>query len=158
MDEGVSMMEKAAKKIHPIIKEVLDRLVKEKKRIKNKKNKKGSNVLFNFKDSSNNNLIEADIDQDIEDFMNSEGSKADINEQMKNQNFEIDNEFEEKLDMRAVLGYFDQNQWVNNINIGNIMQINPFSIDEFLTSNKNEYQLTRSSFLEKISLLAVGYF
>jgi len=38
------------------------------------------------------------------------------------------------------------------------MQINPFEIEEFMTNCKNEYQLGRNSFLEKISLLAVGYF
>ena len=60
--------------------------------------------------------------------------------------------------MRAVLGYLNQSEWISNINIGNIMQINPFEIEEFMTNCKNEYQLGRNSFLEKISLLAVGYF
>lgn len=97
-------------------------------------------------------MIDADID--IDELMKSDGSKY----AMDQPEFEIDHEFEEKLDMRAVLGYFNQNEWVNNINIGNIMQINPFSIDEFMTAHKNEYQLCRTSFLEKISLLAISYF
>lgn len=132
MDEGISMMEKAAKKIRPIIKEVVKRLVKEKSKNKN---------------------VENNI---IDDLLKSEDHEA-FDEIIRN-DFDTNDEFEEKLDMRAVLGYFNQNEWVNNINIGNIMQINPFSIDEFLTCHKNEYQLGRGSFLEKISLLAVGYF
>lgn len=60
--------------------------------------------------------------------------------------------------MRAVLGYLNQFEWISNINIGNIMQIEPIKIDEFMSSCKNEYQLGRSSFINKISLLAVGYF
>lgn len=39
LDEGISLMEKAAKKIHPVIKEVIKRLVKEKKRNKSIKTK-----------------------------------------------------------------------------------------------------------------------
>jgi hypothetical protein len=158
MDEGVSLMEKAAKKIQPIIKEVVQRLVGEKKRVRKQTNKKGSNVLFNFKDNPKQDVIDADIDKDIDDLMKSDGSKYDMENIMEKPDFDMDNEFEEKLDMRAVLGYFNQNEWVNNINIGNIMQINPFSVDEFLTCHKNEYQLGRTSFLDKISLLAVGYF
>lgn len=87
----------------------------------------------------------------------SEDSKYEVN-YIDKPEFEIDSEFEEKLDMRAVLGYFNQTEWVNNINIGNIMQINPISIEEFLVQHKNEYQLSRTSFLDKLSLLAVGYF
>lgn len=60
--------------------------------------------------------------------------------------------------MRAVLGYLNQFEWISNINIGNIMQIEPIKIDDFMSSCKNEYQLGRSSFINKISLLAVGYF
>jgi hypothetical protein len=30
---------------------------------------------------------------------------------------------EEKVDMRTVLGFLNQNEWVTNLNIGNIMQI-----------------------------------
>jgi len=60
--------------------------------------------------------------------------------------------------MRSVLGYFNQSEWIGNINIGNIMQINPFKNEDLMINTKNEFQLTRPSFLEKVSLLAVGYF
>lgn len=35
---------------------------------------------------------------------------------------EEDDEFEEeKPDMRSVLGFLNQNEWISNLNIGNIM-------------------------------------
>ena len=71
---------------------------------------------------------------------------------------QFEDEFEEKLDMRAVLGYLNQFEWISHINIGNIMQIEPFKIEEFMKFSKNEYQLSRKSFINKIALLAVGYF
>lgn len=39
---------------------------------------------------------------------------------------------EEKPDMRSVLGFLNQNEWIYNLNIGNIMQIQPISMKEFL--------------------------
>ena len=155
MDEGISLMEKAAKKIHPVIKEVLKRLVKEKKRKYNKK-KDGSNVLLDFKDKKDNNQEDVEIDKEIQEIIK-ENEEFNSKPQAKEQN-DSDGDFEDELDMRAVLGYLNQSEWISNINIGNIMQINPLQIDEFMNLNKNEYQLSRTSFLEKISLLAVGYF
>ena len=44
------------------------------------------------------------------------------------------------------------------LNIGNIMQIQPISMKELLSSCRNETELSRDSFLEKLSLLSVAYF
>jgi len=132
MDEGVSLMEKAAKKIHPIIKEVNRRLVREKKRKPKLKNKKGSNILFNFRDNEKVDNNETEVDKEIEEIIRSDDAKHEFEEIMNKNDNDSENEFEEKLDMRAVLGYFNQSEWISNINIGNIMQINPFQIDEFL--------------------------
>lgn len=63
-----------------------------------------------------------------------------------------------EADMRIVLGYLNQSELIQNLNIGNIMQIQTLSLDSLLFTAKNECQLNRSSFLEKISLLAVSYF
>ena len=35
-------------------------------------------------------------------------------------------------DMRSVLGFLNQNEWIHNLNIGNIMQIQPISMKELL--------------------------
>ena len=154
LDEGVSLMEKAAKKIHPVIKEVIKRLVKEKKRIPSTHKK--INNLLDQKNPGAQEILEVDKeieelikDEDVEfEFLNPSNAKLD----------DSDFDLEEKLDMRAVLGYFNQSEWIGNINIGNIMQINPFKNEEFMVNSKNEYQLSRPSFLDKVSLLAVGYF
>ena len=39
---------------------------------------------------------------------------------------------EEKPDMRSVLGFLNQNEWIYNLNIGNIMQIQSISMKDFL--------------------------
>lgn len=60
--------------------------------------------------------------------------------------------------MKNVLGFLNQNEWIQNLNIGNIMQMTPITIKDLLSSNRNEIELCRDSFLEKISLLGVSYF
>ena len=60
--------------------------------------------------------------------------------------------------MKSVLGFLNQNEWIYNLNIGNIMQIHPISMKELLSTCRNEVELSRDSFLEKISLLSVSYF
>ena len=60
--------------------------------------------------------------------------------------------------MRIVLGYLNQSELITNLNIGNIMQIQTLGMEELLLHAKNETQLNRSSFLEKIALLCVSYF
>ena len=64
----------------------------------------------------------------------------------------------DEADMRSVLGFLNQNEWIMNLNIGNIMQLTPMTMKDLLSSSRNEIELSRDSFLEKISLLAVSYF
>lgn len=62
-------------------------------------------------------------------------------------------------DMRSVLGFLNQNEWVYQLNIGNIMQLQPISLkNDMLSQCRNECELSRDSFLEKIALLSVSYF
>ena len=56
----------------------------------------------------------------------------------------------DEIDMRTILGFLNQNEWILNLNIGNIMQIQPVRMRDFLTFNRNESQLSRESFLEKL--------
>jgi len=67
-------------------------------------------------------------------------------------------EWHEEADMRSILGFLNQNEWVYNLNIGNIMQIQPISNKELLFIPKDEYELTWDSFLDKIAIISVGYF
>ncbi len=60
--------------------------------------------------------------------------------------------------MRSILGFLNQNEWVYNLNIGNIMQIQGVSNKDLLYIPWDEYELTRDSFLDKLAILSVGYF
>lgn len=61
-------------------------------------------------------------------------------------------------DLRHILGFLNQTEWIQNLNIGNIMQISPITMDELLRIRRNEECLGRDFFLEVISFLVVGYF
>lgn len=55
-----------------------------------------------------------------------------------------------KLNMKAVLGYLNQSEWLYLLNIGNIMQITPMTVHDLYTQNTFEVELTRDSILEKV--------
>jgi len=57
---------------------------------------------------------------------------------------------EDQIDMRTVLGFLNQNEWILNLNIGNIMQMSPVRMKDFMQTYRNEHQLSRESFLEKL--------
>lgn len=46
-------------------------------------------------------------------------------------------EYLEGVDMRSLVGYLNQNEWIYAINIGNIMQINLLSVSEVYSQNSN---------------------
>ena len=62
------------------------------------------------------------------------------------------------LDMKNILGYLNQGEWTQALSIGSIMQLQPFALRDLLEQGKNELELTRESFIGKVSLLAVAYF
>lgn len=62
------------------------------------------------------------------------------------------------LDMRHILGFLNQSEWISSLNIGNIMQISPIQHEDFLVNRRNEQEISRDSFLETVSFLIVGYF
>jgi hypothetical protein len=37
-------------------------------------------------------------------------------------------------DMKNILGYLNQNEWIYSLNIGNIMQIAPLTLQDFMSS------------------------
>lgn len=105
-EESLTLTEKTACKILPIVEEILRRMIKE------------DNPYF-------------------------------YNDQVK---------INEKADMRNILGFLNQNEWVYNLNIGNIMQISSISHTDLMYVPRTEYELSREAFLEKITILAVAYF
>ena len=62
------------------------------------------------------------------------------------------------VDLRHILGFLNQTEWIQNLNIGNIMQISALKAEEMAQVRRNEEALTRESFLDLISFLIVGYF
>jgi hypothetical protein len=56
-----------------------------------------------------------------------------------------------KLNMKALLGYLNQSEWLYLLNIGNIMQITPMTVHDLYSSHSFEIELTRDSILEKVS-------
>lgn len=56
-----------------------------------------------------------------------------------------------KLNMKAVLGYLNQSEWLYLLNIGNIMQITPLTVHDMYSNTSFEVELARDSILEKVS-------
>lgn len=48
-------------------------------------------------------------------------------------------QLEDQVDMRTVLGFLNQNEWILNLNIGNIMQIQPVRMRDFMQMSRNEH-------------------
>lgn len=63
-----------------------------------------------------------------------------------------------EADMKNILGYLNQNEWVFSLNIGNIMQISPLTLQDFMSCNGLVIELSREFILEKICFLCVSYF
>lgn len=61
-------------------------------------------------------------------------------------------------DMKNILGYLNQNEWIYSLNIGNIMQIAPLTLQDFMSSTAIQIELSREFVLEKLCFLAVSYF
>lgn len=120
-DPQLSLLAKTAIKLLPIAEEIQNRLVPE-------------NILLkeSFDELNNDELAQID-DQ--------------------NKNSKIKDEFNtqyDKVDMRNLLGYLNQSDWIWSLNIGNIMQISPLTMQDIYTTSSIEYELSRELVLEKI--------
>lgn len=127
-DPQLSLLAKTAIKLLPIAEELENRLVPEK-------------ILL--KESFD------DIDHE------------EIRQQENNDNPKAPQDFNtvfDKVDMRNLLGYLNQSDWIWSLNIGNIMQISPLTMQDIYTTSSIEYELSRELVLEKICFLAVSYF
>ena len=62
------------------------------------------------------------------------------------------------FDMKNILGYLNQGENLQTLSIGNIMQLQAFKLRDLVEEGKNELELTRESFIMKISHMAVSYF
>lgn len=60
--------------------------------------------------------------------------------------------------VKTILGVKDQDDWIFNLNIGNVMHLLPMSLEELNLHVDNSHELSRDAMLEKIILLSVSYF
>ena len=66
---------------------------------------------------------DSDFDQDDDNMIVDLSKKKSIKSKNQNQAF----------DMKNILGYLNQSEWVYSLNIGNIMQISPLTLQDFLS-------------------------
>ena len=52
----------------------------------------------------------------------------------------------------------EEDDWIFNLNIGNVMHLQPLSSQEMNLHVDNSHELTRDAILEKVILLTVSYF
>ena len=135
----MSYIEKTARKLYPILIELKKRMIPEKKRIlstnQRQRDSRGNSVLTidpNEEDSDEDQLV---LDLKTE---RNPGKSA--------------------IDLKNILGYLNQGEWTSKLSIGSIMQLQPVMMKDLLEQGKNELELTRESFITKVSLLAVSYF
>jgi tetratricopeptide (TPR) repeat protein len=135
LEDDLSLIERTAQRVKPIIESLVSHLVKEKK-------------IDDIESIDRESLSEDE---------KSHVSVENVNEPsaVKN-NKKVNKKIEP--DMRIVLGYLNQLEMIANLNIGNIMQIVPIKIEDLLSVPRNETEFNRASFIDKISLLWVAYF
>lgn len=62
------------------------------------------------------------------------------------------------MNVRNVLGLRHQDDWIFNLNIGNVMHLSAMNIDELSPSLENTHELNKDAMLEKIILISVSLF
>ena len=63
-----------------------------------------------------------------------------------------------KIDLKNLFGYLNNAEWISNVNIGSIMQLSQFSVQDIYSSVKEELELSRESIVDKICLVVCSYF
>ena len=63
-----------------------------------------------------------------------------------------------KLNVRNILGIRHQEDWIYNLNIGNVMHLAAMSLDELNYPADASHELNKDAMLEKIILLCTSYF
>jgi hypothetical protein len=63
-----------------------------------------------------------------------------------------------KLNVRNILGIKHQDDWIFNLNIGNVMHLTPMNVDELSAKLDRTHELNKDAMLEKIILFVVSFF
>jgi hypothetical protein len=73
----------------------------------------------------------------------------------KNININVVKKFEAKEDIEALRKNDD---WINNLEIGNVMHLNPISTSEIMQNIGKHHEFQKDPMLKKIVLLVVSFF
>ena len=133
LESSMSYIEKTARKLHPILNELKKRMIPEKRR---KKMGINQNSLSQIEDSDYELLIDLGVESQ---------PGAGVTKH-------------QAIDLKNILGYLNQGEWTSKLSIGSIMQLQPYKIKDLIEEGQNELELTRESFIQKVSTLAVSYF
>lgn len=132
------MIERTALKLLPIMKELGNRLA-------GTNGKKGLEAFHVAPGLGEQNLADDDLkvdkeklDKQIEKKIKDKDEGMIINEDKIDEEKPSTHKNEELVDMRNVLGHLNQNEWILNLNIGNIMQMQPVRMKDFMQSYRNE--------------------
>lgn len=162
LDGSISLIEKTSKKLLPIYKALLHKIstIESKKELLKKNpdlDDKNKNALYEFESSeeSRNNDDDEDNLNQFKGKRSPSRSKSLPKSQKKAGNQKRGGQ---NVDLRHILGFLNQTEWIQNLNIGNIMQIGSLKLEELTQIRRNDECLSRESFLEVISFLIVGYF
>jgi len=63
-----------------------------------------------------------------------------------------------KLNVRNTLGVKNSQDWIFNLNIGNVMHLNMMKEQELNAKIENTHELTKDTMLEKVVLITSAYF
>lgn len=63
-----------------------------------------------------------------------------------------------KMSVRNVLGLRHSDDWIFNLNIGNVMHLSLMGAEELNAKLETTHELGKDSMLEKIVLVSVSYF
>jgi hypothetical protein len=63
-----------------------------------------------------------------------------------------------RTNVKNLLVTQEEDDWIFNLNIGNVMHLQPLSSEEMNLHIDNSHELSRDAILEKIILLTVSYF
>ena len=66
--------------------------------------------------------------------------------------------FSLRRNVKTILVTNEEEDWIFNLNIGNVMHLQPLSSEEMNLYADNTHELSRDALMEKIILLTVSYF
>ena len=139
-NESISLIERTSKKLLPIYQEVL--------KIVSTVEKHKPDLLHNANedDAHISGIESSDIDSKIGVAIQAEPQPTKKKPAKTSKQPAAKKDDKKKgppVDMRHILGFLNQTEWIQNLNIGNIMQIAPLKLDDLYQIRRNEEVMNR---------------